>query len=118
MKIANVVHQNKVRHLKREERDKFIGSFIQAKNLIEKQMKVGNHIRDKKKMKEINKKKVQTVKLNKESDQMALPITTKQIDGGMLLDPDVSTQRSSTGAFYSAEKQSAKGFAIKRGRSQ
>ena len=53
-----MVHQNKVRHLKREERDKFIGSFIQAKNLIEKQMKVGNHIRDKKKMKEVNKKKV------------------------------------------------------------
>ena len=69
-------------------------------------MKVGNHIRDKKKMKEVNKKKVQTVKLNKESDQMALPITTKQIDGGMLLDPDVSTQRSSTGVFYSAEKHS------------
>jgi len=40
-------------------------------------MKVGNHIRDKKKMKEVNKKKVATVKLNKESDQMALPITTK-----------------------------------------
>lgn len=51
---------------------------------------------------------------------MALPITTKQIDGGMLLDPDVSTQRSSTGAFYSADKTSVKGgaFAIKRGRSQ
>ena len=30
------MHQNKVRVLKREERDKFIGSFIQAKNLIEK----------------------------------------------------------------------------------
>ena len=54
-------------------------------------MKVGNHIRDKKKIKDINKKKVQNVKMNKESDQMALPITTKQIDGGMLLDPDVST---------------------------
>lgn len=35
---------------------------------------------------------------------MALPITTKQIDGGMLLDPDVSTQRSSTGVFHSADK--------------
>ena len=58
------------------------------------------------------------MKSSKAEDQMALPITTKQIDGGMLLDPDVSTQRSSTGAFYSAEKQSAKGFAIKRGRSQ
>ena len=31
-------------------------------------MKVGNHIRDKKKMKEVNKKKVATVKLNKETD--------------------------------------------------
>ena len=93
-------------------------------------MKVGNHIRDKKKIKDINKKKVQNVKMNKESDQMALPITTKQIDGGMLLDPDVSTQRSSTGAFYSADKHSAigkapsankqqnAGFALKRGRSQ
>ena len=47
--------------------------------------------------------------MNKESDQMALPITTKQIDGGMLLDPDVSTQRSSTGAYYSADKHSVMG---------
>jgi len=38
--------------LKREEREKFVGSFVQAKNLIEKQMKVGNHIRDKKKIKD------------------------------------------------------------------
>ena len=36
LKKANVIHQNKVRLLKREERDKFIGSFVQAKNLIEK----------------------------------------------------------------------------------
>ena len=28
LKIANVVHQNKIRHLKREERDHFVGSFI------------------------------------------------------------------------------------------
>ena len=27
LKIANVVHQNKVRALKREEREKFVGSF-------------------------------------------------------------------------------------------
>jgi hypothetical protein len=32
--------------IKREERDKFIGSFAQAKNLIEKQMKLGNLIRE------------------------------------------------------------------------
>ena len=58
LKKANVMHQNKVRVLKREERDKFIGSFVQAKNLIEKQMKIGNHIRDKKHIKDANKKKV------------------------------------------------------------
>lgn len=77
LKIANVVHQTKVRHLKREERDKFIGSFMQAKNLIEKQMKVGNHIRDKKSRKDANKKKVVTLKNAKVDEQMALPITTK-----------------------------------------
>ena len=51
---------------------------------------------------------------------MALPITTKQIDGSMLIDPDVSTQRSSTNDFYSADPDSAAkpGFQIKRGRSQ
>ena len=55
---------------------------------------------------------------------MALPITTKQIDGGMLLDPEVSTQRSSTKAFYSSDKKqsgikpNAKTFGLKRGRSQ
>jgi len=57
-----------VRHLKREEREKFVGTFIQAKNLIEKQMKIGNHIRDKKHMKDVNKKKVQTVKSSKAED--------------------------------------------------
>ena len=56
LKIANVVHQNKVRALKREEREKFVGSFAQAKNLIEKQMKIGNHLRDRKKAKDVNKK--------------------------------------------------------------
>ena len=120
LKIANVVHQGKVRLLKREEREKFIGSFIQAKNLIEKQMKVGNHIRSKKAIKEQNKKKVHTLKHSKVDEQMALPITTKQIDGSMLMDADVSTQRSSTHAFYPhADPDSAAkpGFAVKRGRS-
>ena len=55
---------------------------------------------------------------------MALPITTKQIDGGMLLDADVSTQRSSAGGLHSAAKsegggrRSGNAFTIKRGRSQ
>jgi hypothetical protein len=44
-----VVQQAKVGRLKREERDKFIGSFAQAKNLIENQLKVGYHIKMQKK---------------------------------------------------------------------
>lgn len=106
--------------MRREEREKFVGSFIQAKNLIEKQMKIGNHIRDKKARKEGNKKKVLTMKNQKAEEQMALPITTKQIDGSMLLEADLSTQRSSTHALYpGADFDSAKkpGFSIKRGRS-
>ena len=43
--------------MKREERDKFIGTFAQAKNLIEKQMKLGNLIRDQKNQLNKNKKK-------------------------------------------------------------
>lgn len=35
LKIANVVHKTRIGHLKREEREKFIGNFAQAKNLIE-----------------------------------------------------------------------------------
>ena len=34
-KIADVVRQTRIGKLKREEREKFIGSFVQAKNLIE-----------------------------------------------------------------------------------
>jgi hypothetical protein len=36
LKIANIVHQAKIRALKKEEREKFVGSFAQAKNLIDK----------------------------------------------------------------------------------
>lgn len=46
LKRVNVRHQAKVSSMKREEREKFIGTFAQAKNLIEKQMKLGNLIRD------------------------------------------------------------------------
>jgi len=48
LKRVNVRHQHKVHQMNREERDKFVGSFAQAKNLIEKQMKLGNLIRDQK----------------------------------------------------------------------
>jgi hypothetical protein len=58
LKRVNVRHQSKVQSMKREERDKFIGTFAQAKNLIEKQMKLGNLIRDQKNQLNKNKKKV------------------------------------------------------------
>ena len=80
-------------------------------------MKIGNHIRDKKHVKETNKRKVDKLKHAKGDEQMALPITTKQIDGTMLMEPDASTQRSSTAAFYSDHKGEARSF-MKRGRSQ
>lgn len=46
LKRVNVRHHTKVLSMKKEEQEKFIGSFAQAKNLIEKQMKLGNMIRD------------------------------------------------------------------------
>lgn len=51
-------------------------------------------MRDMRRVRLDNKKKVQKIKNSKADEQMALPITTKQIDGGMLLDADVSTQLS------------------------
>lgn len=77
MKKDTVISQTKVRALKKQERDQFVGSFARAKNLIEKQMKIGNHLRDVRKIKMDNKKKVQKVKNSKADEQMALPITTK-----------------------------------------
>ena len=95
LKIANVVHQNKVKNLKREEREKFIGSFVQAKNLIEKQMKIGQHMREKRARFDQNKKRAEKVKYASRDEQMALPITTKQIDGSMInADMELSTQPS------------------------
>lgn len=58
LKIASIVQQAKVRELKKEEREKFVGSFNQAKNLIDNQMKIGNHMRQKKKQKMDNKSRV------------------------------------------------------------
>ena len=51
-------------------------------------MKIGNHLRDRKKAKDVNKKIVDQRKAAKQDELMALPITTKQIDG-MLFDGDL-----------------------------
>lgn len=58
LKIASVVHKTRIGHLKREEREKFIGNFAQAKNLIENQMRVGYHLKMKRKIQTENKKRV------------------------------------------------------------
>ena len=46
LKRVNVRHHHKVLTIKKEEQEKFIGSFAQAKNIIEKQSKKGNFIRE------------------------------------------------------------------------
>lgn len=60
-----MVHKTKIGKLRREERQKFIGSFAQAKNLIENQLKVGYHIKQKKREVTDNKKKADAIKLKK-----------------------------------------------------
>ena len=45
---SKTAHAARVRELRKSERTKFVGAFSQAKNLIEKQMKVGMMIRQKK----------------------------------------------------------------------
>jgi hypothetical protein len=53
-------------------------------------MKIGNHIREKKKIKEDNKRRVQSVKNQRTDDQMSLPLKTK-VYGGLQFDMDLST---------------------------
>jgi hypothetical protein len=52
-----VVQKARQAKLKKEEREKFIGNFAQAKNLIENQLKNGFHLKQLKKKKEENQKK-------------------------------------------------------------
>jgi len=84
LKRVNVRHQAKVHGMKREERDKFIGSFAQAKNLIEKQMKLGNLIRDQKTQLNINKRKVAVIKKDKEQENHVVALKNKLYDNSAL----------------------------------
>mmetsp|Transcript_17748 Transcript_17748/g.27433 ORF Transcript_17748/g.27433 Transcript_17748/m.27433 type:complete len:198 (+) Transcript_17748:1054-1647(+) len=92
LKRVNVRHQHKALQMKKEERDKFVGSFAQAKNLIEKQMKLGNMIRDKKAQVAVNRKKVQGIKKEKEQEDHRV-VLRNQLYGNSAL--EISTQRSS-----------------------
>jgi hypothetical protein len=78
--------------MKKEEREKFVGSFAQAKNLIEKQMKLGNLIRDQKVNLTKNQKRVSLVKQEKVQENHVVAIKNKLYDNSAL---ELSTQRSS-----------------------
>ena len=54
LKKVAVLQQHRTRQVKKEEKEKFINSFVQAKNIIEKQMKIGNRIREKKNTRHLN----------------------------------------------------------------
>lgn len=81
LKIGTVVTDAKARILKQEERTKFVGAFACAKNLIEKQMKVGQHLKNKKGIRLDNKKRVAAVQSARNSDQVAIPLKTKVYGG-------------------------------------
>ena len=72
-------------------------------------MKIGNHIREKKKAKEENKRKVQSVKNMRSNEQMSVPLGTK-VYGGLQFDMDNSTQQSSHPANPMSQFSDAKTF--------
>jgi len=84
LRRVGVKHQEKVHDMKKEEREKFVGSFAQAKNLIEKQMKLGNLIRDQKVQLNKNKKKVSIIKQDKVQENHVVAIKNKLYDNSAL----------------------------------
>jgi len=62
LKRSKAIHANNIRNLKKKERQHFIGSFAQAKNLIDKQMALGMLLKERTHTKKENRKKVQAVK--------------------------------------------------------
>ena len=74
-------------------------------------MKIGNRLRDKKRALDADKKKVEARKAAKQDELMALPITTKQIDG-MLFDHEMNIS-----AFSEQKYRSSGPVMIKRGQS-
>jgi hypothetical protein len=53
-------------------------------------MKIGKIVRDKKKQKDENKRRVQSVKTARQDEQMSFPLKTK-VYGGLQFDMDMST---------------------------
>ena len=63
-----IQEQHKVVQEKRDEMLNFINPFMQAKNLIEKQMRIGRKIKEVKVQREIKREKVARVKEQRETD--------------------------------------------------
>ena len=63
-----IQEQHKAVQEKREEKLNFINPFMQAKNLIEKQMKIGRKIKEAKVQREIKRGKVARVKEERDTD--------------------------------------------------
>lgn len=102
LRLAGVVHKQKIAKLKKEEREKFIGSFAQAKNLIDNQLKVGYHIKTQKKLKMDNKRKADHIKQSKKEDQLAVALRTKVYGG---FQPPEQSVEDRTTAFNSIVDQ-------------
>jgi hypothetical protein len=60
------------------EREKFVGNFNQAKNLIEKQMKIGMVIRNRKDHKQEKKRKVIAIKDASKTEKKTEPVKAVQ----------------------------------------
>ena len=89
--------------LRKEEREKFIGNFAQAKNLIDNQLKVGFHIKAQKKLKEDNRKRAEALKVKKSEPTKPLQSKVYGVEFLQFNDPtnsngggDGSTQLSQT----------------------
>ena len=64
--------------LKKMEREKFVGGFNQAKNLIEKQMKIGMQIQSQRKRKDEKKAVMQTIKTERKETRNVETVKMKQ----------------------------------------
>lgn len=69
LKKMNVLQHHKHRKERMEESSNFVNSFVQAKNLIEKQMKIGKKIKDQKVIKQEKQELVSKMKGQRERDR-------------------------------------------------
>lgn len=74
-----VQQQHRAVQEQREEKTSFINQFMQAKNLIEKQMKIGRKIKDLKMNKLEKREKVMKMKEMRETEASRERVTVKSV---------------------------------------